>query len=51
MRNEVSFAAGAFGSLTASILLLFGKGWKRVLCVAVGMCLLLFYAATALVGD
>lgn len=51
MRNEVAFVAGVFLSLAALIFLLFGRGWKRVLCTAMAVCLLLFYLATALVGD
>jgi len=51
MRNLISFAAGALIAAAALILVLFGKGWKRVLCVSAGTCLLLFYVATILVGD
>ena len=51
MRNELSFAAGASVSLISSVLLLFGTGWKRVLCTAPAVCLLLFYTATVLIGD
>ncbi len=51
MRIVVAFAAGALASVTASILLLFGTGWKRVVGVVVGMLWLLFYVAQLLVGD
>jgi hypothetical protein len=51
MRIEVAFAAGAFACVAAFILLLFGKGWKRILCSAIALCLLFFYLATALVAD
>jgi hypothetical protein len=51
MRLEADFAAGILVSLAALIFLLFGRGWKRVLCTAMAVGLLLFYLATALVGD
>jgi hypothetical protein len=51
MRNLISFAAGALIAATALILLPFGRGWKRVLCISAGTCLLLFYVATVLIGD
>jgi hypothetical protein len=51
MRIEVAFVAGAFACLAAFILLLFGRGWKRLLCSATALCLLFFYLATALIAD
>ena len=51
MRIEISFAAGALISLISYMLLLFGRGWKRILYTAFALCLLLFYTATLLVGD
>ncbi|HEU4982348.1 MAG TPA: hypothetical protein VFT88_06685 [Acidobacteriaceae bacterium] len=51
MKIAISFAAGASTSLISSMLLLFGKGWKRVLYTAFALCLLLLYTATLLVGD
>jgi len=51
MRLEVDFVTGVFVSLAAFVLLLFGRGWKRVLCAVMALCLLLFYLATLLVGD
>jgi hypothetical protein len=51
MRIDISFAAGALASLISSMLLLFGRGWKRVLYTVFALCLLLFYTATVLVGD
>jgi hypothetical protein len=51
MRNEADFGAGILVSLAALIFLLFGGGWKRVLGTAMAVFLLLFYLATALVGD
>jgi len=51
MRLVIWFAAGTFTSLIAAILLLFGKGWKRLLYVLVALGFMLFYAGTVLVGD
>ncbi len=51
MRIDISFAAGALISFISSMLLLFGRGWKRVLYTAFAVCLLLFYTATVLIGD
>jgi hypothetical protein len=51
IRNEITFAAGASISFISSLLLLFGRGWRRVLLTAMAMCLLLFYTATGLMGD
>jgi hypothetical protein len=51
MKNIVSFASGICVSLVALILLLFGKGWKRILYVALAFGLMAFYTGTLLVGD
>jgi hypothetical protein len=51
MRITSAFAVGTLLSFAALILLLFGKGWKRVVCAAAAIGLFLFYAATMLVGD
>ena len=51
MRLETAFVTGALVSAAAMILLLSGKGWRRIACVATALCLLVFYLATALIAD
>jgi hypothetical protein len=51
MRLEVAFVIGALVSAAAMTFLLSGKGWRRIASVAMALCLLVFYLATALIAD
>ena len=51
MRLEVAFVTGALLSAAAMTFLLSGKGWRRIASVAMALCLLVFYLATAVIGD